>query len=67
MQALRAAAVTALSMLAAALAATAVFGAADGSWPPVLFYGSGAVGTAGLAARAFRAWLKHSPRHKGRH
>jgi hypothetical protein len=67
LQALRTVAVTLLSMLAAALAATAFFGLADRYWYGAVSYGLGALAVALMVARLFRAWVKHSPRHKGRH
>jgi uncharacterized membrane protein YdjX (TVP38/TMEM64 family) len=67
LQALRAVAVTVLSMLAAALAATAVFGVADRSWYGAVSNGLGALTAALAVALLFRAWVRHSPRHRGRH
>jgi hypothetical protein len=67
MQALRAVAVTLLSMLAAALAATAVFAVADRSWYAAVAYGIDALAAALAVALLFRAYVRHSPRHKGRH
>lgn len=65
-QALRAAGVTLLSMGAAALAAACAFGLADRLWWSALGNGAGSLALAGTAARLFRAWVRHSPRHGGR-
>jgi hypothetical protein len=67
MRALAVVAVTVLSMLAAGLAAAAVFGAADGHWLAALGYGLGAVAPGTCTALLFRAVRGTSPRDRGRH
>jgi hypothetical protein len=64
-QALRAAGVMVFSLLAALAAATCVIDLADKSWLAAAVLAGGGAGMAGNVRRCFRAYVRHSPRHRG--
>lgn len=66
-QAVRAVGVTLLSMAAAALAASFAVALADHQWRPAVTLGLFVISLVGAACALFRAYIRHSPRHKGRH
>jgi apolipoprotein N-acyltransferase len=66
-QAVRAVGVTVLSMAAAALAASLVSALASRRWPTAAVLALVVLALAGTVHQLFRAYVRHSPRHQGRH